>query len=103
MDRGAELYHDRPAVVWEGDEPSRTERISYRQLLQDVCQVANWLKARGVRKGDTVTIYMPMIPKAAVCMLACARLGAEGRGRVRAVGVAQRQSTQTAEVAPTDA
>ncbi|MEC8754327.1 MAG: acetate--CoA ligase, partial [Pseudomonadota bacterium] len=62
--------------IWEGDEPSDDTRISYQQLYQRVCQLANGLRERGVKKGDRVCIYMPMIPEAAYAMLACARIGA---------------------------
>ncbi|HEY5085622.1 MAG TPA: AMP-binding protein, partial [Rhizomicrobium sp.] len=64
------------AIIWEGDDPKDSKRITYRQLHEDVCRFANVLKARGVKKGDRVTIYLPMIPEAAYAMLACARIGA---------------------------
>ena len=64
------------AIIWEGDEPSDDTRISYQELYERVCQLANGLRARGVKKGDRVCIYMPMIPEAAYAMLACARIGA---------------------------
>ena len=64
------------AIIWEGDEPDTDAHISYQQLHDEVCLMANVLKARGVKKGDRVTIYMPMIPEAAYAMLACARIGA---------------------------
>jgi acetyl-CoA synthetase len=64
------------AIIWEGDDPKDSKRISYRQLHDEVCRFANVLKARGVQKGDRVTIYLPMIPEAAYAMLACARIGA---------------------------
>ncbi len=64
------------AIIWEGDEPDRQQSISYAQLYESVCQLANGLKKRGVKKGDRVCIYMPMIPEAAYAMLACARIGA---------------------------
>ncbi|CAD7926062.1 unnamed protein product [Amoebophrya sp. A120] len=76
VDRWAELCPDKIAIIWEGDEPDNIRKITYAELLQKVCQIANLLKLQGVRKGDRVTIYMPMIPEAAMCMLACARLGA---------------------------
>src|SRR5207237_57487 len=61
---------------WEGDDPAEDRRVTYRELHESVCRLANALKARGVKKGDRVTIYLPMIPEAAVAMLACARIGA---------------------------
>ena len=64
------------ASIWEGDEPSDDVQITYQELYDKVCQLANGLRARGVKKGDRVCIYMPMIPEAAYAMLACARLGA---------------------------
>jgi acetyl-CoA synthetase len=64
------------AILWEGDDPAEDRRITYRELHDAVCRFANVLKARGVRKGDRVTIYLPMIPEIAVAMLACARIGA---------------------------
>lgn len=64
------------AFIWEGDEPSDSEHISYQQLHDRVCQLANALRARGVSKGDRVSIYMPMVPEALMAMLACARIGA---------------------------
>ncbi|MDO8526449.1 MAG: acetate--CoA ligase, partial [Deltaproteobacteria bacterium] len=67
---------DRVAIIWEGNEPNETRRITYRTLLMQVCSFANVLKNLGVKKGDRITIYMPMVPEAAVAMLACARIGA---------------------------
>ena len=67
---------DQVAMIWEGDEPNQVRRITYRELQQRVSQIANALKARGVQKGDVVTLYMPMIPELAMTMLACARIGA---------------------------
>jgi acetyl-CoA synthetase len=64
------------AIIWEGDDPKDDERITYQQLHSRVCRFANVLKSRGVKKGDRVTIYLPMIPEAAYAMLACARIGA---------------------------
>jgi len=66
----------RTAIVWEGDDPGQDRRISYSELLVSVCRFANVLRSRGVRKGDRVCIYMPMVPEVAVAMLACARIGA---------------------------
>jgi acetyl-CoA synthetase len=68
---------DRPAIIWEPNEPSESTRtITYRQLFHEVCRFANALKAKGIGKGDRVIIYMPMVPEAAIAMLACARIGA---------------------------
>jgi len=67
---------DQTAIIWEGDEPSDSKKISYNELAQQVCKIANVMKSKGVRKGDVVTIYMPMIPELAMVMLACARIGA---------------------------
>jgi acetyl-CoA synthetase len=64
------------AIIWEGDDPNKSKHITYRQLHEEVCRFANVLKAQGVKKGDRVTIYMPMIPETAYAMLACARIGA---------------------------
>ncbi len=64
------------AILWEGDDPSESRRITYAELYAEVCRFANVLQANGVRKGDRVTLYLPMIPEAAVAMLACARIGA---------------------------
>ncbi|WP_036258617.1 acetate--CoA ligase [Methylocapsa aurea] len=76
IDRHLAEAADRTAIIWEGDDPSQSKHITYRQLHEEVCRLANVLKARGVAKGDTVTIYLPMIPEAAYAMLACARIGA---------------------------
>src|SRR5579863_4521597 len=76
LDRHLKTHGDRTAIVWEGDDPSEDRKLSYRELHQQVCRCANALKARGVKKGDRVCIYMPMVPEAAVAMLACARIGA---------------------------
>jgi len=76
IDRHLEKRGDQTAIIWEGDDPARDKHITYRQLHAEVCRLANVLKAQGVRKGDRVTIYMPMIPEAAYAMLACARIGA---------------------------
>jgi acetyl-CoA synthetase len=67
---------DQTAIIWEGDDPKQSRKITYRELHEQVCAVANVLKANGVKKGDRVTIYLPMIPEAAYAMLACARVGA---------------------------
>ena len=76
VDRHLEIRGDQVAIIWEGDEPTTDLKITYRQLYEEVCRFANVLKKRGVKKGDRVTIYMPMIPEAAYAMLACARIGA---------------------------
>jgi acetyl-CoA synthetase len=76
LDRHLETRGDQIAIVWEGDNPDEVRKITYRQLHAEVCKLANALKSRGVKKGDPVCIYMPMIPEAAVAMLACARIGA---------------------------
>jgi acetyl-CoA synthetase len=76
LDRHLKTRGDRTAIIWEGDEPGQSRRISFRELHAQVCRFANVLKGQGVGKGDRVTIYLPMIPEAAVAMLACARIGA---------------------------
>ena len=76
IDRHLELKADQTAIIWESDNPSENVNISYRQLHQHVCRLSNVLLQRGVKKGDRVCIYMPMIPEAAYAMLACARIGA---------------------------
>ena len=76
LDRHLATRGDKTAIIWEGDHPSESRRISYRELHAEVCKFANVLVAQGVKLGDRVTIYMPMIPEAAVAMLACARIGA---------------------------
>ncbi len=76
IDRHLALRGDQVAIIWEGDNPTDDSLITYRQLYEHVCRLANVLKAKGVKKGDRVCIYMPMIPEAAYAMLACARIGA---------------------------
>lgn len=76
LDRHLETRGDQVAIIWEGDDPSEDRKITYRELHAEVCKFANVLKSRGVQKGDRVSIYMPMIPEAAVAMLACTRIGA---------------------------
>jgi len=76
IDRHLKTRGDSVAIIWEGDDPTVDEKITYRQLHERVCKFANVLKANGVKKGDRVTIYLPMIPEAAYAMLACARIGA---------------------------
>ncbi len=76
IDRHLKTRADQVAIIWEGDDPTHDEKITYRQLHERVCKVANVMKAHGVKKGDRVTLYLPMIPEAAYAMLACARIGA---------------------------
>jgi acetyl-CoA synthetase len=76
IDRHLARRGNQTAIIWEGDDPKDSKHITYRQLHEDVCRFANVLKACGVKKGDRVTIYLPMIPEAAYAMLACARIGA---------------------------
>ncbi|MEM6538243.1 MAG: acetate--CoA ligase [Pseudomonadota bacterium] len=76
IDRHLPENSDRTAIIWEGDDPADTRHITYRELHAEVCRMANILKARDVKKGDRVVVYMPMIPEAAYAMLACARIGA---------------------------
>jgi acetyl-CoA synthetase len=76
LDRHLAARGERTAILWEGDDGSETRRLSYRELHAEVCKFANVLKSLGVSKGDRVCLYLPMIPEAAVAMLACARIGA---------------------------
>ena len=76
IDRHLERRGEQTSIIWEGDEPDQDKKITYRELHQQVCKLANALKSRGVSKGDRVCIYMPMVPEAAYAMLACARIGA---------------------------
>src|SRR5690606_21242160 len=76
IDRHLATRGDQIAIIWEGDEPGQDETITYRQLHERVSKFANVLKAHGVKKGDRVTIYLPMVPEVAYAMLACARIGA---------------------------
>jgi len=76
LDRHLKTRGDQIAIIWEGDDPTQDEKITYKQLHARVCKFANVLKALGVEKGDRVTIYLPMIPEATYAMLACARVGA---------------------------
>ena len=76
IDRHIEKSGDKVAILWEGDDPADTKKITYKELLIEVCRFSNGLKSLGINKGDRVTIYMPMIPEAAVAMLACTRIGA---------------------------
>ena len=76
IDRHLNKAGDKIAIIWEGDDPELSKEITYRELHEEVCRLSNVLKQRGVKKGDRVCIYMPMIPEAAYSMLACARIGA---------------------------
>jgi acetyl-CoA synthetase len=76
VDRHLATRGDQVAILWEGDDPSESRAITYRELHAEVCRMANVMRNRGVKRGDRVTVYMPMIPEAAYAMLACARLGA---------------------------
>jgi len=76
IDRHLAKRGDQVAILWEGDDPKHDKKITYKQLHAEVCRFANVLKARGVKKGDRVTVYLPMIPETAISMLACARIGA---------------------------
>lgn len=76
LDRHLKDRGDQVAIIWEGDNPAEDRKITYRELHAEVSQFANVLKSRGVKKGDRVSIYMPMVPEAAVAMLACTRIGA---------------------------
>jgi len=76
VDRHLKDRADQTAIIWEGDDPNESKHITYAELHDNVCRLANVLKAHGIKKGDRVTIYLPMIPEAAYAMLACARIGA---------------------------
>ena len=76
IDRHLKKRGDQTAIIWEGDNPYDDKKITYRELHEEVCRLANVMKKHGVKKGDRVTIYMPMIPEAAYAMLACTRIGA---------------------------
>ncbi|KML70239.1 acetate--CoA ligase [Pectobacterium peruviense] len=76
LDRHLAERGDQTAIIWEGDDATESKKVTYRELHQSVCRFANVLKSQGVKKGDVVAIYMPMVPEAAVAMLACARIGA---------------------------
>ena len=76
IDRHLEKKGDQTAIIWEGDDPQESKHISYKELHVEVCLMANVLKSKGIKKGDRITIYMPMIPEATYAMLACARIGA---------------------------
>ncbi|MCY4031677.1 MAG: acetate--CoA ligase [Hyphomicrobiales bacterium] len=76
VDRHLDTRGDQVAIIWEGDDPGNDRKITYRELYEDVCRMANALKNMGVKRGDRVVLYMPMIPEAGYAMLACARIGA---------------------------
>ena len=76
IDRHLAKRGNQTAIIWEGDDPSQSKHITYKELHDEVCRMANILRTRNVKKGDRVTIYLPMIPEAAYAMLACARIGA---------------------------
>ncbi len=76
LDRHLKERENKVAIIWESDDPSLSKKITYKELHQMVCKFSNGLKSIGLKKGDRVTIYMPMIPEAAVAMLSCARIGA---------------------------
>ncbi|MDH5411479.1 MAG: acetate--CoA ligase [Alphaproteobacteria bacterium] len=76
IDRHLATRGDQTAIIWEGDDPNDSKHITYKELHEEVCRLANAMKARGIKKGDVVTIYMPMVPEAAYAMLACTRIGA---------------------------
>ncbi len=76
LDRHLEKRGDQVAIIWEGDDPDEDRQITYKELHEEVCRFANVLKSRGVTRGDRVCLYLPMIPEAAVAMLACTRIGA---------------------------
>jgi len=76
LDRHLDDRADATAIIWEGDNPDSSRHITYRELHDQVCRLANGMKTLGVGRGDRVTIYMPMVPECAIAMLACARIGA---------------------------
>ena len=76
IDRHLAERGEKVAIIWESDTPNESKKITYNELHNEVCKLANGLKSLGVKKGDRVTIYLPMIPEAAYAMLACARIGA---------------------------
>ncbi|MBL08617.1 MAG: acetate--CoA ligase [Rhodobiaceae bacterium] len=76
IDRHLKTRGNQTAIIWEGDDPKESKKITYKELYEHVCKFSNALKVNGVSKGDRVTIYMPMIPEAAYAMLACSRIGA---------------------------
>lgn len=76
LDRHLAERGDKVAIIWEGDNPAEDRKLTYRELHSEVCKFANVLKAQGVKRGDMVCLYMPMVPEAAIAMLACTRIGA---------------------------
>jgi acetyl-CoA synthetase len=76
LDRHLSTRGDQTAIIWEGDEPADSKSITYRELYEEVCKFSNAMKSLGIKKGDRITIYLPMIPEIAVAVLACARIGA---------------------------
>jgi acetyl-CoA synthetase len=76
LDRHLQNRAEQTAILWEGDDPKESRNVTYRELHETVCRLANAMKSLGIKKGDRVTIYMPMVPEAAAAMLACARIGA---------------------------
>ncbi len=76
LDRHLEKKGEKIAIIWESDDPNESRKISYNELFREVCKFSNGLRSLGVQKGDRVTIYLPMIPEAAIAMLSCARIGA---------------------------
>lgn len=76
LDRHLAVRGEQPAIIWEGDDASQSKTLTYRELHAEVCRFANVLEALGIKKGDVVAIYMPMVPEAAIAMLGCARIGA---------------------------
>ena len=76
LDRHLQKRGNKTAIIWEGDDPNQSKKITYKELYIEVCKFSNALKDSGIKKGDVVTIYMPMIPEAAIAMLACSRIGA---------------------------
>jgi len=76
LDRHLATRGEQAAIIWESDDPSVSRHVTYRELHEQVCRLANAMKGLGVQPGDRVTIYLPMVPEAAVAMLACARIGA---------------------------
>ena len=76
LDRHLKEKGEKTAIIWESDDPNLSKKISYKELHEDVCKFSNGLHSLRCKKGDRVTIYMPMIPEAAIAMLACAHIGA---------------------------
>src|SRR5579862_4591214 len=76
LDRHLATRGDQTAIIWESDDPNVSEHVTYKQLHEKVCRLANAMRGLGVKKGDVVTVYMPMVVEAAVAMLACTRIGA---------------------------